>query len=413
MRSAAFLTAVFASLAAAGAALASYGTLPARTWSAPAPAVTGPAPLLQVALATGQSAVNLTATGAFSVHDGTTGAPREHLAPGTRLRVVRAPGGMRYRPDQAVRSLIAAPAAGALIVVNGRPYRGRVDLQLDGEGAINAVNVVDVESYLYGVVRAEMPAQSAFEALKSQAIASRTYALKNRDCFRAQGFGLKANEQSQVYGGVSDEDPRTSAAVDQTRGIVLSSKGELIEASFHSSCGGQTEHVEDVWATVEPLAYLRAVACYGCRRDPTPDWSVKLDLAMVAARLRKAGHPVGRIRGIWAIPSRTGRVREIVVQSDRGTARVPGNAFRLGIDRKAIKSLLWDLQAIALASGSAAAGARSDGSPVVSALVVTGRGNGHGLGLCQHGAMVAGGQGSNCWDILRAYYMGAEFSRAY
>lgn len=401
-------------LAAAAPAHASYGSsVPSRHWtSRVAVPPVSPAPVLSVALLLAQPAVTLSATGACTIHDGTTGAPRDQLAAGHRVRIARAPGGMRYRPDVAHAALSIVPAAGSTLTVNGKPYRGRIDVRTDDDGALNVINVVDVESYLYGVVRAEMPAASAFEALKAQAVASRTYALKNRDCFRSQGFGLKANEQSQVYGGIADEDPRTTAAVDQTRGIVLSAKGELIEASFHSSCGGQTEHVEDVWTTVEPLPYLRAVACFGCRRDPTADWTVKLDLNTVSWRLRRMGHSVGRIRGIWAVPSRTGRVREIVIQSDRGTARIPGNTFRLAIDRKAIKSLLWDLQAIALLSGSTS-GARSDGAPVVSALVVTGRGNGHGLGLCQHGAIVAGAQGSSCWDILRAYYMGAEFSRAY
>lgn len=360
----------------------------------------GAPPVVSVAILLHQKDVSIGATGTFQLYEGPRRTPSTVLSSRELVQVQAARGGLRYH-GRVTSAVALVPAIGAYVRVNGKLYRGRLDVRADGQGGFNVINVLDVESYLYGVVRAEMPANSPPEALKVQAIASRTFALKHRDDKPEQGFSLRCDEVSQVYGGVADEDPRTTAAVDLTRGIVVSSDGELIEASFHSSCGGQTENIEDVWPC-GPLSYQRAVGCIGCRRQPPPAWSTSLDLGTVSARLRRDGFAVGRINGIWALPSPTGRVREVVLQSEKGTVRVPGNKFRMAVDRRQVKSMAWNLKAIAL---------QSDAN--TRTLTISGRGAGHGLGLCQHGAVVIAGMGARVSDIVRSYYSGAELARAY
>lgn len=360
-----------------------------------------PVPVVSVAILLHQKQVTVGATGTFQLYEGPKRVPSTVLSSREQVAISAGRGGLRFQGRSAT-AVALVPAIGAHVRVNGRLYRGRLDVRADGRGGFNVINVLDVESYLYGVVRAEMPASSPPEALKTQAIASRTYALKHRDEKPGEGYALRCDEVSQVYGGIADEDPRTSAAVDLTRGIVVAANGELIEASFHASCGGQTENIEDVWP-VGPLSYQRAVGCIGCRRTPPPAWSTQLDLGTVSARLRRDGFAVGHINGIWALPSPTGRVREVVLQSEKGTVRVPGNKFRMAVDRRQVKSMAWNLKAIQFASDE-------DHNRT---LTISGRGAGHGLGLCQHGAVVIAGMGARVGEIVRSYYSGAELARAY
>lgn len=369
-------------------------------------------PAISVGILLKQQTVEIGATGTFQLYDGPDREPSTVLPADESVKVTVVRGGLRYLGHTST-AVALVPAVGAHVTVNGRVFRGRLDVRADTHGGLTVINVLDMESYLYGVVRAEMPGNSPFEALKAQAIASRTFALKHRENAPESGYALRCDEISQVYGGIADEDPRTSAAVDQTRGIVVSVDGDLIEASFHASCGGQTENNEDVWK-IAPLTYQRGVGCIGCRRQPPPAWKTRLDLNTVATRLRRDGYKVGHIRGIWAMPSRTGRVREVVLQSDKGTVRVPGNAFRMAMNSHQVKSMAWNLNDIALAATTLRGPASSDaGHGIAKQLTISGRGAGHGLGLCQHGAVIIAGMGAKVTEILKAYYSGATLARAY
>jgi len=124
-------------------------------------------------------------------------------------------------------------------------YRGRT-LVVPTSGGITAVNYVPLESYLYSVVGAEMPTSWSMEALKSQAVAARSYALFHRQTGANSVFDLGDTTAWQVYGGLEKEAPSTRAAVDATKGQVLTYQGQIINSVFHSCAGGYTENVEDV-----------------------------------------------------------------------------------------------------------------------------------------------------------------------
>jgi stage II sporulation protein D len=144
------------------------------------------------------------------------------------------------------------------VKLNGKAYRGRIEVFVNSRGSLTVVNVVSLEDYLLGVVPRELGLPS-LEAQKAQAVAARTYALANKDGFAKQGFDLLPTVWSQVYGGVSAETTMATQAVQQTRGIVATYNGKPINALYTSTCGGRTENSENIFDFNEP--YLRGVEC--------------------------------------------------------------------------------------------------------------------------------------------------------
>jgi stage II sporulation protein D len=156
--------------------------------------------------------------------------------------------------------------------LNGRSYRGFLIMKGSRRGIV-LVNVVNLEDYLKSVVPGELsPGQfNALEALKAQAVAARTYALKNMNQFRNLGFDLVNTPRSQVYVGMASEHPISTRAVEETRGEVMLSRGELINALYTSTCGGKTEDVENVFSG-RPVPYLKSVEC---SHEKQPEWQLE------------------------------------------------------------------------------------------------------------------------------------------
>jgi stage II sporulation protein D len=141
---------------------------------------------------------------------------------------------------------------------NDKPYRGKIEVFANTRGALTVVNVIGLEDYVRGVVPNEL-SYPALEALKAQAIAARTYAVKNRGQFAGEGFDLLPTTRSQVYRGLSSETSLTSRAVDETRGMIATYNGEPINALYTSTCGGRTEDAENIFNDAVP--YLRGREC--------------------------------------------------------------------------------------------------------------------------------------------------------
>jgi len=144
---------------------------------------------------------------------------------------------------------------------NDHPYRGRIEVFTNLRGSLTVVNELGLEDYVRGVVANELSpgGYPAIEALKAQAIAARTYALKNRGQFTSQGFDLLPTTRSQVYRGLTSENPLSTRAVDETRGLIATYAGEPINALYTSTCGGRTEDSENIFNDVVP--YLRGREC--------------------------------------------------------------------------------------------------------------------------------------------------------
>jgi SpoIID/LytB domain protein len=207
--------------------------------------------------------------------------------------------------------------------VTGGRYRGAIVLQRAADQVL-VVDDVGLESYLFGVVPAEMPSSWPVEALRSQAVVARSYALTSRR--PGEPFDVFADTRSQVYRGVASETSRTTDAVRATRAIVLKSGGSIARTLFHSSSGGRTAAVEEVFGG-PPVPYLRSVDDPFDRLSPLHDWTVTLTDAEVQSRLSPvlAGDLLA-LDTIARTPS--GRAGVVRVTGTLGVTDVPGTTVR-------------------------------------------------------------------------------------
>lgn len=287
------------------------------------------------------------------------------------------------------------PSENSYVYIDGNFYRGRT-LVTPTAGGLTAVNYVDMEQYLYSVVGGEMPDSWPLEALKAQAVAARSYVLFQRQSGANTVFDVGDTQRWQVYKGIGEETVNTIAAVEATRGQVLTYDGQIIEAVFHSSSGGYTENVEDVWT--RPLPYLRAVQDFD-QGAPVYEWNE----TFTADQIRQRITGVGNILSF--APERTtnsGRIISMRVSGDAGTRVLSGSELR---DALNLKSTLFSIVAqpgqIASASG---------GAPAPNTFRVIGRGFGHGLGMSQWGAHNLAQRGYNYQQIVTHYYTGATLA---
>jgi len=165
--------------------------------------------------------------------------------------------------DIAERLIIFPREEGSFIELDGNPYRGNLEIFLNANKKMTIINRLNLEDYLKGVVPGEMSGHifPVLEALKAQAVAARTYAVRNLGQFAKAGYDLCASPLCQVYKGVSAEQEITSRAVDETSGVVATYNGRLINALYTSTCGGHTESSQNVFPQMnEP--YLKGVTCY-------------------------------------------------------------------------------------------------------------------------------------------------------
>lgn len=281
------------------------------------------------------------------------------------------------------------------VFIGDQWYRGRT-LVVPTSGGITAVNYVELEHYLYSVVGAEMPTSWSPEALKSQAVAARSYALYKRQHNANPIFDVGDTTTWQVYSGLEKEAPSTRAAVDATKGQVLTYQGEIIDAVFHACAGGHTENVEDVWSS--PLPYLRGV--------PSPDsdfpacqWSpVTFTAQEISERL---GYE-GTISTLEVQRHPYGRVINVIVDGTDGVMTIEGDDVR---DQLGLKSTLFSVKT---ESGRVA----STGSvATANRFLFSGSGNGHGIGLSQYGAYKLAQQNWNYQQILLHYYTNVALAK--
>jgi stage II sporulation protein D len=306
----------------------------------------------------------------------------------------------------------------ALIRVNGRAYRGSAVLLRGGTG-ITAVNRLGLESYLLGVVSAEMgrrvPSEQA--ALRAQAIVSRTYALRNMGRWKAQGFDLSATVNDQVYSGQGAETPEGRLAVAETRGRVLTYDGAPIEAFFYSTCGGRTADGYEVFrGAARP--YLRSVpdeagnGSVYCSISPRYRWHEEWTGEALRSTLERnlpaaGGARLADIRQVSNVRvtrrSSSGRVDQLAIGLGGPEIKVEGPTIRQVMrpsSGEPLKSTAFNLVATVADNR-------------VTRLVVDGMGAGHGVGFCQWGAVGRARARQSSEQILAAYFPGTRLERRY
>jgi len=280
-------------------------------------------------------------------------------------------------------------AAEAVIYAGRKLYRGRLDIKWRAGGLI-VVNTLDLEEYLYGVVPKEAPTQWQMAALRAQAIVARTYALYKRTRQADRDYDVAAQYiRDQHYEGFGAEHARTTQAVNDTQGLVLTCHGELIPTYYHAESAGYTENSEHVWSSPHPC--LRAVKAPTHPASPYLQWSVSLSVQDIQAALAKYGYAVGAIRRLDPIEhSPTGRVTLLKIAHNSGETVLRGTDFRLALGPEVIRSTRFAVQ---LRDGRA---------------FFHGQGWGHGVGLCQWCSQGMAELGYDHEAILTHYYQGAK-----
>lgn len=272
---------------------------------------------------------------------------------------------------------------------NGREYPSPIDVVRNGDG-LAVVNELPLEEYVVGVLRAETPDTWPLETLRAQAIVARTYAAYQRTLTAGKPYHIVASTMHQQFFGRVPAASPVWTAVRDTAGQVLRWEGELFPAFYHAESGGYTEDPRTVFAAGN-MPPLKPVRCGFSAGSPHFYWTLDLRLAEVSDMLRRNDVLVGNISAI-EITERTPSLRAslITVHGSRGAVRLRGNDFRRMLGYDTLKSTLF---AVAV-----------DGEWAR----FSGRGYGHGVGLCQWGAKGMAEQGYSAKRILEFYYPGTE-----
>ncbi len=287
------------------------------------------------------------------------------------------------------RLRISAPLA---VYVNGKPYRGVIEITPADKGLL-VVNELPLEDYLVGLINCEISSAWPIEAVKAQAVIARTYAINRKNARKNALYHLESSVMDQVYDGCLIEDSRARRAVTETAGEVLTYDGAVIQAFYHSNCGGRTEAAANVWGGTSP-PYLKGVECQYCLTSTSSVWEQRLTLRVIEERLKAAGLKVAGVSDIrTGVRNNRGRLKNIVVVSSRGEVAVGGDQFRKAVGYGVIKSTNFTVK---VAGGEA---------------FFSGLGNGHGVGLCQWGAKQRALDGFGYGEILSYYYPGTELKK--
>jgi stage II sporulation protein D len=343
------------------------------------------------------------------------------------------------------------------IWVGQKRYAGKLKIFIR-ENEIFVVNVLGIENYLSSVVGSEMPAKWPLEALKAQAIASRTYALKQKG---NPLYDIDSTNKNQVYIGLEAGTYKTKKAVNSTRSLVLTYKNKLINSLFHSSSAGMTENSQDVWKNEYP--YLSSVKDFD-KNNPKLRWNKKFS----KSQLQKLFPSIGGIKKIEILNvTSTGRVKNVKIHGDFGTEQISGVDIRKRMNLKSTLvrfkfiednenkyidkslkllstnslkneplthivrvgdtlSVIADQYDVSLESivslnkiknssliniGQRLLVPRNSlnsSSSSEKILVVSGYGSGHGVGMSQWGAKYMANKGEKATEILKHFYKGVE-----
>ncbi len=360
------------------------------------------------------SGFNLLADGGSLMARSAPGAGWRIEHDGTRVRAVRPDGVPTVWSERAIR----AQAIGtALLSLNGSPYRGELTFAGSDTGLVE-INSLSIEDYVRGVVPLEMgdrpPADSA--AVQAQAVTARSYAYIHLASGRS--FDVTGGVLDQIYGGVAAETAVGSQAVESTRWLVLTYAGRVVNAPYHSACGGSTAAASEVWRTGDE-PYLRPVSDripgtdrFYCDGAPRFVWTHTFDAAAlnaaVAAYLANYANVPGKRPGTVnavTVASHTpsGRVGTLTVTTDRGNFTLRGNDIRFVLRKPGSEILESTYFSVATAPAP-------DGS--LARLTLHGMGYGHGVGMCQWGAIGRARAGQDFRAILEAYYPGTTIGSA-
>jgi stage II sporulation protein D len=272
-----------------------------------------------------------------------------------------------------------------IFIINGRKFRGSLQFIRDKNARLSVVNHIDLEDYVQGILYHEASHYWPMEALKAQAIVSRTYAVYQIRENKSRDYDLTSDIYSQVYGGKTSERYRTNKAVKDTRGIVLTYKDKIFPTFFHATCGGHTQDASKLWNINMPP--LKGLICDFCKESPHFSWHYVLSLNEIKEKLIKAGYKIDDLRTIEILgKDSSNRNTDLKLVSPKGDIKISAKDFRNLIGPNIIRSTNFKVNIISKDA------------------IFEGFGWGHGVGLCQWGAYFMAKQGYTVEQILRYYY---------
>jgi stage II sporulation protein D len=393
-------------------------------------------PRVRVGLVVDAKTVTVSATGEFQIGiKGTVRKPklcsageRWTFLPGTAggsgrgIEIVDPDGLSRGTLD--VVLVVRSSGRESFLTVGGKRYRGEFEIFRSRSGLLTLVNVVDIESYLRGVVPNEIGGLTPeiLEAVKAQAIAARTYVFYFHGRYEEDGFDVLPTVQDQVYTGVDGEKPVSDRAIAETFGIIILHGGKPIRANYSSTCGGRTASIEEVWPE-KPVSYLTSVAdrkpyekeAY-CSHSPNYRWRetwsgeefesmFKRYFPRHYPNVRQPSESEKLVNIKVGRRTKSGRVAVLEVITTDSVYRLYGDTIRFVARRpdsrdSILRSTLFDVD-VQRRRGYA------------ERVVFVGGGYGHGVGMCQMGAIGMARRGMDARQILTHYYRGVKLSRAY
>ena len=280
-----------------------------------------------------------------------------------------------------------------LVMIDGKKYFGGVRIDKKNN-SLTVINLAPVEEYLRGVVPEEMSPSFHEEALKAQAVAARSFSLKNRQRHQAEGFDLCATTHCQFFGGADSANAFTDEVIKATRGEILLMDGQIVDTNFHTDSGGMTESVSEVWGTYSP--HLQAVEeleknTYLWKKEFSADNFLKV-----------IGGNIGKLKEINLSPleigksapdrSTSGRVKSAQFVGTKNNVKLTGNELR---SKFSLPSTLFNIKI----SGNK--------------IIFEGYGYGHGVGMSQNGANSYAKHGWNYKKILAHYYRNTILKKLY
>lgn len=322
---------------------------------------------------------------------------------------------------------------GSFIGYKDNKYRGDF-VFLNSGTDVFVCNRINLEDYIRGVIPYEMSASFPLEALKAQAVASRGFALSNKNKYMKYGYNLDDTTNSQVYKGMKSETSRTNQAVDETRGIVPFYMNNYAETIFHATSGGYTVAANEAWGG-RMVPYLVAIEDPYSVNTRAAKWTYKISRDKVKSLFEKAYPEIGSLEDIQIQDTYNNRrVKTLSLMGSRSSKTIKASEFRSILGNTKVKSTWFTLNSSDSSSEDSnfyvlsAQGVKKQASIYTTAkewirkeaknqpgalsskddFVVQGRGYGHGVGMSQYGAVEMAKQGKNYRDILLYYYPAIE-----
>lgn len=279
------------------------------------------------------------------------------------------------------------------VELNNLRYRGEIRILQQGNNKFSVIEEIDLESFIAGVLGSEMPQTWNEDALRAQAVTARTYAMYKKKIRRDEIYHLEMIELA--YRGMAGETPRLNKIIRETNGVVMIYNWNIFPAYFHSTCGGHTEDIHHVFGK-DSIPPLTGVVCNYCNNSKHSSWSRDISKSDIEKKLREANICVSNISAVKVInPGAGNHGSRVEIASLNGNKEMNANDFRLLVGPNILLSTAFN--------------SRSNGK----CITFSGRGWGHGVGLCQYGAQAMAEKGSPWTAILKYYYPEIELVRIY